>query len=367
MKQLALFNTFQRHIPYNDLPPLPPATALETIRTLKAAIPANTALAELRGVGDLIPNQSMLIRAILLQEARLSSEVENIVTTNDAMYRALGDDGKSTDPSTKEVIRYGEALWHGYTALQSGRPLSAGMYVELVQVIKKVELGIRTLPGCQVVNQATREPVYTPPEGEAQIRCLLDNLSEYIYATDGLDPLIKMAVVHYQFEAIHPFPDGNGRTGRVLNLLFLLEKQLLSLPVLYLSRFIIEHKPDYYAALRAVTESAAWEEWIIYMLQAVEHTALFTRDMIRQIRVALDEAVILARDNMGRAYSKELVELVFAQPYTRIASVVSAGLAKRQTASEHLRELERIGLLRGIKIGSEMLYLNTRLMGILTA
>jgi Fic family protein len=346
---------------------MPPASSLETIRTLKAAIPAHTALAELRGVGDLIPNQSMLIRAILLQEARLSSEVENIVTTNDAMYKALSDDVKPTDPNTKEVLRYGEALWHGYAALRSGRPLSAGMYVELVQVIKKVELGIRTLPGCQVVNQATGEPVYTPPEGEDRIRRFLDNLSEYIYATDDLDPLIKMAVVHYQFEAIHPFPDGNGRTGRVVNLLFLLEKELLSLPILYLSRFIIEHKPDYYATLRAVTESEAWEEWIVYMLQAVEHTALFTRDMIRQIRIALDEAVVLARQNMGRAYSKELVELVFAQPYTRIASVVRAGLAKRQTASEHLRELERIGLLRSVKLGSEMLYLNTRLMRILTA
>lgn len=356
-----------RAIPFNALPSLPPSVQVETVRTLKRAIPANTALAELRTAGDLIPNQAILIRAIVLQEAKLSSEVENIVTTNDELYRAFQDDPERTGASTKEVLRYEEALWHGYRCLRDGRPLSARLFVEVARIVKRQELDVRRLPGTRVVNRQTGEPIYAPPEGETLIRSLLDNLSAYLCAEDGVDALIKMAVAHYQFEAIHPFSDGNGRTGRILNILYLVEQGLLGIPVLYLSRFIIQNKGAYYEGLRRVTEEGAWEEWIVYLLDAVEQTARDTKARILAIRDALRVAVEVARAQMKKGYSKELIELVFLQPYTRIANLEAAGIAKRDAASEYLRELARIGILRGVKHGRERLYLNPRLLEILAA
>ncbi|HVT11128.1 MAG TPA: Fic/DOC family N-terminal domain-containing protein [Fimbriimonadaceae bacterium] len=363
---LPLASGFDRETPYNALPVLPPKRDLETVRTLKKAIGANKALAELRGIGQLIPYQGVLIRAIVLQEAKLSSEIENIVTTNDQLYRGFSDDPSESDPSTKEVLRYEEALWCGFQHLRNGRPLSASLFVELVQIIKQASIGIRTMPGTQIVNERTRAPIYTPPVGELFIRRLLDNLSDFLYATDPTDPLIKMAVAHYQFEAIHPFSDGNGRTGRVLNILYLVDRGLLDLPVLYLSRHILEHKADYYSGLRQVTEEGSWEDWIVYMLEALEVTAIDTRNRVLQIRQALDTAIAEAKAKMSRGYSKELIELVFEQPYSRIRFLESRNIAKRQTASEYLKELHRIGLLRPIKRGRELYYVNDTLMKILT-
>lgn len=357
---------FKRDRPYNELPLLPPKKEVETPRTLKQAIGATRALAELRTVGHLIPNQSMLIRAAVLQEARLSSEIENIVTTNDELYRALSESQAQTDPQTKEVLHYEEALWHGVNRLNKNRPLNATLLTELAQIIKKTTIGVRKSPGCQIANDRTGEVIYTPPEGESRLRDLLDNLSDYLYRHDETDPLIKLAVSHYQFEAIHPFPDGNGRTGRILNILYLMEQGLLEKPVLYLSRFIIEKKDAYYAGLREVTESGAWEDWIVYMLQGIESTADTTREIVLKVRRALDEAVELARKNMNRGYSKELVELVFEQPYTRIPFLETAGIAKRQAASEYLHELVRIGILSSEKKGREVLFRNEKLLGILS-
>lgn len=354
-----------RAIPFNELPSLPPVAELETKRTLKKAIAANKALAELRTAGDLIPNQAILIRAILLQEAKLSSEIENIVTTNDELYRAFSDDSERTDPATKEVLRYEASLWHGFQHLGNKGLLTSRLFVEIAQIIKEREIDVRKLPGTRVANRRTGEPIYAPPEGEALIRSLLDNLSEYLYADDDVDPLIKMAVAHYQFEAIHPFPDGNGRTGRVLNILYLVERGLLGIPVLYLSRYIIQNKGAYYEGLRKVTEDKAWVDWILYMLEGIEQTATDTKDRIVSIRRSILEAVEKARLEMRKGYSKELIELVFQQPYTRISSVEKAGIAKRDAASEYLRELNRIGILRGIKFGREMLYMNDKLLEIL--
>lgn len=345
---------------------LPPAVEVETKRTLKKAIAANRALAELRGVGGLIPNQGMLIRAVVLQEAKLSSEIENIVTTNDKLYRAFSELTQSTDPNTKEVLHYEEALWHGYRTLKQGRPLSASLFIEIVGVIRETDVGVRKMPGTQIVNERTGKVIYTPPEGETLIRDLLDNLSEYMYADDDIDPIIKLAVAHYQFEAIHPFTDGNGRTGRVLNILYLVDRELLDIPVLYLSRHIIENRAGYYQGLRRVTEEGAWEDWIVYMLEAIEATAADTRTRILEIRRALDEAIEFARLNMARGYRKELIELIFEQPYTRIQFLERAGIAKRQTASDYLKELERIGLLRGFKFGRDRLFVNPKLMDILS-
>lgn len=358
---------FSRTEPYNSLPTLPPKPAVETLRTLKAAIGANRALAELRAIGQTIPNQAILLRAIVLQEAKLSSEIENIVTTNDQLYQAFSDDAKMFDPNTKEVLRYEDALWHGYNHLRGEGLLTGRFFTEIVRIIRQTDIDIRERPGTQIANDRSGEVIYTPPVGEELIRKLLDNLSEYIYAEDGVDPLIKLAVLHYQFEAIHPFSDGNGRTGRVLNILYLLQQRLLDIPVLYLSQYIIQHKSRYYNGLRQVTEDAAWEAWILYILDAIESTATSTRERIMAIREALDEAILRARDRMSKGYSKELVELVFQQPYTRITTLARAGIAKRQSASVYLKELERVGILRGHKVGREVLYLNERLLNILAA
>ena len=259
---------FDRTRPFNDLPLLPPPVQLETPAVLKKVIGASRALAELKGAGHVIPNQAILINSIVLQEARLSSEIENIVTTNDELYRALDDERASTSAEAREVLRYREALWHGFETLKK-KPLSTRLFVEIVRLIRKTNLDVRKVPGTRIVNNRG-EVVYTPPEGEAAIRDKLADLERFIHADDGLDPLVKMAVVHYQFEAIHPFTDGNGRTGRILNILFLVERGLLELPVLYLSHYIIRNRPAYYAGLRSVTEEGAWEPWVLYMLDAVE-------------------------------------------------------------------------------------------------
>lgn len=356
---------FDPQKPYNNLPLLPPPVELETRAVLKKAITANKALAELKGAGELIPDQSLLIQAIGLQEAKLSSEIENIVTTNDELYRAFADEGLRTNPHTKEVLRYKDALWHGYRSIrEDNRPLTTGLFEELFQIIKETTAGVRRTPGTKLANPL-KEIIYTPPEGEAIIRDKLANLESFLYAENDLDPLIKMAVMHYQFEAIHPFTDGNGRTGRILNILYLIEAGLLDIPVLYLSRYIITNKNSYYSGLRRVTEEHAWEPWIIYMLDAIEQTAQTTRERILSIRNLMLESIERVKKELPKIYSKDLLELLFRQPYCKIRSLEVAGIAQRQTASTYLKELERIGLLHAIKIGREYYYINVKLLDIL--
>jgi Fic family protein len=357
----------RRTVAYNDLPPLPPLMELESKRALKQAIAANKALAELKGVGGLIPDQRILLKAIVLQEAKLSSAIENIVTTNDKLYRAFSEEKKATDENTKEVLMYQEALLEGYDSIKAGDPLSARLFVRLAQIINQADIRIRTMPGTHIAKSSTHEIIYTPPDNERAIRDLLDNLADYISMDDDIDPLIKLAVIHYQFEAIHPFPDGNGRTGRVLNILYLVERDLLSLPILYLSRYIIQNKQQYYRCLRRVTEDAAWEDWIVYVLRGIEETARNTRERILAIRVSLDQAIEKARDNMKKGYTKDLIEVIFQQPYTRIEHLEANKIAKRETASKYLHELERIGLLKVIKEGRDVLFLNEKLLNILAS
>ena len=222
------------------------------------------------------------------------------------------------------------------------------------------------LPGTRIVNQGSGEVIYTPPEGERTIRDLLDNLSAYIYVEDDVDPLIKLAALHYQFEAIHPFSDGNGRTGRILNILYLLEKGLLEIPVLYLSRYIIETKGAYYEGLRRVTEEGAWEDWIVYMLEAIEVTSINARKRILNIRKAFLDTIETARTGMSAGYSYELIELIFRQPYTRIGVLVDSNVARRATASKHLKELERLGIMQSVRSGREVVWLNLPLLLALT-
>jgi len=353
--------------PFNDLPLLPPKAEIETKATLKKAISAGRALAELKGLGETIPNQAILVNSIILQEAQASSEIENIITTHDALFRAFSAKTSQIDPATKEVLRYREALWDGYSSIKKRPLLTTNLFIQIVQTIRANNAGIRNTPGTKVANATTGEVVFTPPEGEDVIRNKLKNLEGYIHAEDAVDPLIKLALIHYQFEAIHPFSDGNGRTGRILNILYLTSKELLELPVLYLSKYIIEQKSDYYRLLRDITEKQAWEAWVLFMLDAVEQTALLTRDKIHAIRALLIKTLEFTKENLpARVYSKDLIELLFRQPYTKAQFLVDARIVKRQAAADYLKELKEIGVLSVHKVGKENLYLNKKLYEILS-
>lgn len=352
--------------PYNALPPLPPRVDLESRPILKACIGARAALAELKQAGGLIPNQAMLINTIPLLEAQASSEIENIVTTADRLFRYARDAyAAQADPATKEALRYRTALHRGHHALTK-RPLSTATAVEVCRIIKGVALDVRRVPGTALVNDNTGTVIYTPPQGEALLRDLLANWERFLHDAGEIEPLVRMAVAHYQFEAIHPFTDGNGRTGRVLNLLFLVEQKLLDSPVLYLSHAIIRRKAEYYRLLQAVTTEGRWEEWILFMLAAVDETARWTTDRIRAIRELLNDTAEWVAAESPAVYSRELIELLFVQPYCRIANVVEAGIAKRQTASVYLKALCDAGILREVKAGREKLFINPRLMALLT-
>lgn len=360
--------TFKPDIPYNDLPLLPPTTDIETRKVLKKAIGANRALAELKGKALIIPNQEILINNITLQEARASSEIENVVTTNDSLFRALSSGTKTADPATKEVLNYREALWHGFDFVRGKGFLTTNLFIDIMQTIKKTGAGIRKpLPKTVLGDGTTGEIVYTPPEGEDVIRDKLKNL-EFFLNDDNmseLDPIVKMAISHYQFEAIHPFGDGNGRTGRIINVLFLIGKGLLDLPILYLSSYIIANKSAYYLNLRNVTVKNDWESWVLYMLDAVEKTAFETIEKIQSIKDLMDLSIVKIKKELPGIYSKELVETLFEQPYCKVKSLVDKKIAERRTASLYLQRLEKIKILDGKKVGRENLYINSGLFELL--
>lgn len=356
---------FSANRPYNDLPLLPPGKDIETKAVLKQCIVSRAALAELKQAGDLIPNPAMLVNILPLLEAQASSEIENIVTTTDQLfqYASIGED--RADPATKEALRYRTALYEGVSQLKN-RPICTRLVEQLCTRIKHVEMTVRSVPGTALANSATNEIIYTPPEGETLLREKLANWESYLHNETDIDPLVRMAVTHYQFEAIHPFTDGNGRTGRMVNILFLIEQNLLTLPILYLSRYIISNKSDYYRHLLAVTRSHKWEAWIIYLLKGVEETATWTREKIDAIRNLLNHTNGYVQNKLPAIYNRELVELLFNQPYCRIANLVECGLAKRQTASVYLKQLAEIGVLQEIKLGRDKLFVHPKLIGLLT-
>jgi len=359
---------FDRNAPFNDLPALPPVAEVETAAVLKKAIAASRALAELKGMAERMPNQAMLIDSLVLQEARASSEIENILTTNDELFKAASDEALPASAEAKEVLRYRQALNHGFRQIKE-RPLATGLFIEVAQLIKQTDFSVRRTPGTRIAN-SRGETIYTPPEGEAVIRDKLRDLENFMHARDGkaggLDVLVKMALVHYQFEAIHPFPDGNGRAGRILNILYLVDQGLLNLPVLYLSRHIIDHKAAYYEGLRRVTEEGAWVDWVLYMLDAVEQTSLRTRQQITDILALMETVRERVQREAPGVYSKELIEQIFRQPYCKIQFLERAGMGTRQTCSKYLRELERLGVLHGQKIGREVYFINQGLFELLT-
>ncbi len=306
----------------------------------------------------------MLINSIPLLEAQASSEIENIVTTADRLFRYANDATGQADPATREALRYRTALHRGFEMLEQ-RPVSTAVAVEVCRTIKGVELDIRDTPGTALVNDATDEAICTPPEGENVLRTKPANWERCIHGTEEIDPLIRLAVMHCQFEAIRPFVDGNGRTGRVLNLLYLVDKGLLDSPVLYLSRHIIRNKALYYRHLLEVTTRQDWETWILLILEAIRTTAEWTTAKIRAIRELLDETGAAIRRRMPKIYSRELAELIFVHPCCRIGDVVAADIAKRQTAAVYLKALAAEGLLEEIEAGRENLYINPPLLALL--
>lgn len=352
---------FNPRKPYNELPFLPPKADVETRSVLKKLASARGALGELKGIVNLIPNQTILLNTLILEEARDSSEIENIITTRDNMYKALVLSTANVDPATKEVLRYREALWKGFEMVTTQRTLATEMIVEMQKKLIVKDTGIRTRSGTVVGNRATGQIIYTPPEGEQLIRRLMKNLQDYLHATDTTDPLVKLAVIHYQFEAIHPFYDGNGRTGRIVNVLYLILHGLLDLPILYLSSYIIKHKGTYYTLLRKVTTEQAWEGWIVYMLDAIEQTSRDTIEKVNRIKSLLENTIDKVKKEAPKIYSKELVELLFHQPYTKIGFLVDAGIVGRQAAGRYLQQLQEIGVLSSKKSGKERLYINKAL------
>ncbi len=351
--------------PYDALPSLPPVADIESKAILKACVDARVELEALRMSGRLIPNPGVLINTIPLLEAQASSEIENIVTTSDALFRHADEDEANADAPTKEALRYRRALREGVLALKE-RPLSTATACAVCTTIKGVEMDVRKVPGTTLANQASGEVIYTPPVLEALLRDKLANWEKFIHEHNSVDTLIRMAVAHYQFEAIHPFTDGNGRTGRILNQLMLVEKGLLDTPILYLSRYIIRNKADYYRLLLEVTKNDAWEPWILYVLKGVEETAGWTKLKIAAIHDLMSHTVEYVQKRLPKIYTRELVELIFVQPYCRINNIVKSGLAKRQTASEYLKQLVEIGVLQERQFGREKLFVHPKFFQLLT-
>ena len=358
--------TFDPNKPYNELLKLPPKKDLETKNILKHTISAARVLSELKGATGKIPNPDILINSIVLQEAKSSSAIENIVTTNDQLYKTLAAKSNSKDPVAKEVVRYREALWNGFTELKKRNVLVTNLFIKIFQTIKDTDAGIRKTPGTKLINTKD-EVIYTPPEGEAIIRDLLSNLESYIHNTeDNVDPLIKAAVIHYQFESIHPFTAGNGRTGRIILILYFILTGHLNFPVLYLSKYIIENKNDYYKLLRAVTEKQEWEPLILYILDGIEKTSKSTIDLINKIDSSLKKTIDKVRDDQQSPVPKEVIELIYEQPYCKAEFITNRGISARKAAERYLKELERLKIIRPEKVGKEVLYINIELFNILS-
>lgn len=356
--------SWQPDRPYLELPALPPKAEMETKAILKQCITARAAIAELKQSAELIPNQSVLINTLPLLEARASSEIENIVTTTDRLFLHAHNDAHA-DPATKEALRYRRALFEGYQEL-ARHPLNTRVAETICTQIKGIEMTVRRTPGTALLNDKTGETIYTPPEGEKLLRDMLANWEQFMHNATDLDPLIRMAIGHYQFEAIHPFNDGNGRTGRVLNSLFLIQENLLTLPILYLSRYIIQNKQNYYQLLLNVTSKNEWEAWILYILKGVEETAIWTTAKIAAIKTLFEHTCEHVSKHANKIYTYELVSLIFELPYSRISSLADAGIAKRQTASVYLKQLAEIGVLKEVSVGKEKLFVHPKLLQLLT-
>jgi Fic family protein len=357
---------FDPSLPYNELPELPPPLeAIETTEILKRCINARVALAELKQAAELIPNSAVLVNALPLLEARASSEIENIVTTTDKLFEFADIAEDKADAATKEALRYRTALYEG-TKMVQRRMLTTDIALQICSTIKGMELDIRAESGTTLKSRLSGEVIYTPPVGQDLLIRKLDNWASFMREATDIDPLVRMAIQHYQFEAIHPFVDGNGRTGRIMNILFLVEQGLLDSPILYLSRYIIQNKAAYYRLLKKVTHEQDWVSWIQFILDGVEETCTWTTEKIKSIRELMEHTAEFIQGRLPKTYSWELVALLFQQPYCRIANLVDADIAKRQTASVYLKQLCDIGVLREVKSGRETLFVHPKYIELLT-
>jgi len=350
----------------NKLPKLPPnKEKIETFEILRQLSNSSKALGELKGIAKTMPNQAMLVNAVVLQEAKDSSEIENIITTQDELYKALTTQGKQHS-EVKEVINYRKAIFLGYDLIKDQGFLRLKDIENIQKTIIENNAGIRKMTGTVLKNDKTGEVVYTPPQEKDEILDLLSNFLEHFNTNDSdISPLINLAVLHYQFESIHPFYDGNGRTGRILNILFLIINDLLDLPILYLSSYINDNKSEYYRLLNTVNKSDIWEEYILYILKAIEVTSNSTIEKISRINNLLEDTIKKVQVESPKIYRKELIELLFEQPYSKIEYVVNNLGVERKAASRYLKELELIDVLQSEKVGRENIYVNTRLIEIL--
>ena len=342
------------------LEPLPPASGLETSAVLKKAISASRSLAELKGAVAAIPSETILIGTLTLQEAKDSSAVENIATTHDELYKAGLSPRKRISPAAREVRNHAAALQRGFGLIRENKIIRLEDILEIQQTLEKNDAGLRKVPGTVLKNEQTGEAVYTPPQDAQEIERLMDDLIQYINVDepDDADPLIKMAMIHHRFESIHPFHDGNGRTGRILNILYLVSKGLLDLPVLYLSRYIIRTRPEYYRRLQGVRANNTWEPWLLYMLEGVNQTAVHTISLIRQIKSLMQDYKHRIRKELPKIYSQELLNSLFQHVYTRISFVENDLGVSYLTASKYLNSLVEREFLLKKKIGRGNYYIN---------
>lgn len=364
-----------RTIPWNDLPLLPIRKELyQTIEILEKLGDAKAALAKLHGRSAIIPNQGLLVNTISLQEAKLSSEIEHIFTTDDELYKAYSDQTSETTGASKEVLRYREALWSGYNYLRETTEFGKDYFIRLFQEIKQTTDTIRPDFSNTTIKQAGTGPnagqvIYTPPRGKQIIETKLDNLIEFVNNDEQfkVDHLIKMAIAHYQFEAIHPFRDGNGRTGRVFNIHYLTNKGLLDVPILFLSRYILDHKDDYYAGLQGVSQRGDWNSWLLFMLRAVETTSNLTFHKINDI-VSTKEAILDTVKNDSRKFRnpEELVSILFTQPFTKVKHLVEKGLYAENTSRDYLNRLCELQVMEKKELDGHHYYLNMELHRILS-
>lgn len=350
-----------------ELTLLPPKENLETKAVLRKAAEAHRYLAELKGAANSIPNQSILIDTLALQEARESSAIENIISTFDDVYQSNSASHSYVSSAAKEVHAYSNALKIGFELVKKTGLITNNHILEIQKHIENNRAGFRKLPGTKLLNEATGETVYEPPQDYDTILSLMDNFQHYINddKLSDIDPLIKMAIIHHQFESIHPFYDGNGRTGRIINILYLIKNDLLSLPILYLSRYIIRHKEEYYRLLQTVRLKRNWEPWILYMLDAVSETSKDNIRVITAIGKAIQMYKQMIRTDIPKIYSQDLLNNLFRYPYTKIEYLMSDLEVSRNTAIRYLEQLEKFDLVKKKKVGRDNFYLNKSLINIL--
>ena len=365
---------YDRSEPYNNLPPLPPATELyrdEDI--LNKLMLASRRLAELKGLASTLPNQSIFVNTIALREAKASSAIENIFTTDDELYRSLSyQEDDYVEGPAKEILHYREALWKGFNHITADKTLTFDAIVDVYREVKQTHDGIRPYQAEVVIKKRgwgslVAETVYTPPRGKGVVEKKMADLLEFL--NDDLkypvDPLLKMAMAHYQFEAIHPFRDGNGRTGRILCILYMIQKHLLDLPILYLSSYILRNKDEYYQKLSGITGTLMWKPWIAYMLEAVSQTVEYTIDKILRIKNLMEKTAEMISENKLPVVRMDIMKL-FEQPYIRPKNLLSEKVKSINTAKKYLTQMESLGMLSKEKIGKEFIWFNTDLMAILT-